>query len=299
MTTGSLTRYVRYALNGDTSFGILEGETIHQLRGDLFANPQPTGQTAIMSEVKLLVPVDPDRTGKVIGLPGNYNRPDEPPRVIIHPRWFNKFPTSLNPHDADVDLPPEATNFNFEGELVVIIGKKGRNISLNDAPDYVFGLAVGNDWSENGWMGERTEQSDEPRRRPLLTPNRLIAKSADTWACLGTTIVCGMEYDEYMDLGIEIRLNGQLAAEGRTRDMTNDVRELIHYISHYCTLLPGDIIYTGTVAPPSLPGIRRQMQDGDVVEVEIEKLGMLRNRIVAMQRPPPVIGNRMQNKATS
>ena len=112
----------------------------------------------------------------------------------------------------------------------------------------------------------------------------------DTWACLATTIVCGLSYDDYMDLGIEIRLNGELAAKGRTKDMTNSVAELIHYLSYYCTLLPGDIIYTGTVAPPSLPGIRRQMQDGDVVEVEIERVGLLRNRVVTLDRPAPQIG---------
>ena len=293
MTTKGITRYVRYTTNGSrATFGLLEGDRIRELRGGLFSNPKPTGKTVRLSDVKLLVPVDASRIGKVFGVPGNYNRPDEPPRTISHPRWFNKFPTSLNPHDADVELPPGANNFNFEGELVIIIGKEGRFISMEDAPDYVFGLTVGNDWSENTWMGERSAVGEDPRRRYLQEPNRLVAKSMDTWACLATTIVCGMGYDEYMDLGIEIRMNGELAAKGRTKDMSNNVRELIHYISYFCTLLPGDIIYTGTVAPPALPGIRRQMQDGDVIEVEIEKIGMLRNRIVALKRPLPVIGQR-------
>ena len=158
---------------------------------------------------------------------------------------------------------------------------------------YVFGLTVGNDWSENTWMGERNvTEGDGPRQRYLNEPNRMIAKSMDTWACLGTTITCGMAYEEYMDLGIEIRMNGELAAEGRTSDMSNNIKELIAYLSYFCTLMPGDIIYTGTVAPPSLPGIRKQMQDGDVVEVEIEKIGLLRNRIVALNRPVPIIGQR-------
>ena len=298
MTAESITRYVRYTDGTNTSFGILEGETIQQLDGDLLADPQPTGRTVQVSDVRLLVPIDASRVGKVIGVPGNYNRPDEPPRTIIHPRWFNKFPTSLNPHEGDVELPPGASNLNFEGELVVIIGKEGRFIPLEDVPDHVFGVTVGNDWSENTWMGERNTVGEDPRRGYLLEPNRMIAKSMDTWACMATTIVCGLAYDDYMDLGIEIRLNGELAAKGRTKDMTNSVAELIHYLSYYCTLVPGDIIYTGTVAPPSLPGIRRQMQDGDVVEVEIEKVGLLRNRIVAMTRPVPEIGVRLQEEGT-
>lgn len=296
MTTGRITRYVRYSDAKDTSYGIVDGESIHQLRGELFEDPQPTGRSVRVADVKLLVPVDPRRAGKVIGVPGNYNRPDETPRTITHPRWFNKFPTSLNAHDADVELPPGANNFNFEGELVVIIGKMGRFISLQDAPSHVFGVTVGNDWSENTWMGERNEMSDGSRWRYLQEPGRLIAKSMDTWACLGTAIVCGLDYSEYMDLGIEIRLNGQLAAKGRTKDMTNTVAELIHYLSYFCTLVPGDVIYTGTVAPPSLPGVRRQMQDGDVVEVEIERVGLLRNRVVALQRPVPAIGYKPPEK---
>ena len=293
MSSNNLTRYVRFSVDSKVAYGLLEEDTVHELAGDLFSNPQKTGRSFPLSGVNLLVPIDPNRPGKVIGVPGNYNRPDEAPRTISHPRWFNKFPTSLNSHEGDVEIPPGANNLNFEGELVIIIGKEGRFISEEDAPDYVFGLTVGNDWSENTWMGERNvTEGDGPRQRYLNEPNRMIAKSMDTWACLGTTITCGMPYEDYMDLGIEIRLNGEIAAEGRTRDMSNNVKELIAYLSYFCTLMPGDVIYTGTVAPPSLPGIRKQMQDGDVVEVEIEKIGLLRNRIVALNRPVPIIGQR-------
>ncbi len=300
MTSQSITRYVRYANGSTTAYGLREGDTIHELSGDIFANPSRTGNTVQVSDVKLLVPIDPSKPGKVIGVPGNYNRQDEAPRTISHPRWFNKFPTSLNAHDADVEHPPGANNLNFEGELVIIIGKQGRFISMDDVPSYIFGLTVGNDWSENTWMGERNViEGDGPRQRYLQEPNRMISKSMDTWACLATDIVCGMEYDEYTNLAIEIRLNGELAAEGSTKDMSNNIKELVHYLSYYCTLLPGDMIYTGTVAPPSLPGIRRQMQHGDVVEVEIEKIGLLRNRIVTLDRPAPVIGQKPQQQVTS
>ena len=293
MPDNSIVRYVRYTDGSKTSYGLRDGETIHELEGDLFSSPYQTGKSVSVPDVQLLVPIDPNRPGKVIGVPGNYNVPGEPPRTISHPRWFNKFPTSLSPHEADVELPPGANNLNFEGELVIIIGTQGRFISQDEVPDYIFGLAVGNDWSENTWMGERNvSEGDGPRRRYLQEPNRMIAKSMDTWACLGTDIVCGIPYDEYMNLDIEIRMNGELAAKGNTRDMSNNIKELVHYLSYFCTLMPGDVIYTGTVAPPSLPGIRRQMQDGDVIEVEVERIGMVRNRIVALDRPLPVIGQR-------
>lgn len=267
----SVTRYVRYSHQGKVSYGVLEGETVRELEGNLFDPPTLTGKTVPLASVKLLVPIDPEEVSKVVGVAINYDRPGEPPRQVPHPRFFAKMPTSLNPHEGDVELPPESPNLNYEGELVFIIGKKGRHIPVEEAPQYIFGVAVGNDFSENSWYGER---------QGIEGPTRLISKGMDTWACLGPAIVTGVDYG---DLGIEVRLNGEVVAQGRSRHMTNDIHKLISYLSRYMTLLPGDVIYTGTVAPPSLPGKRRIMQAGDVVEVEIEKVGLLRNRIVTMK----------------
>jgi 2-keto-4-pentenoate hydratase/2-oxohepta-3-ene-1,7-dioic acid hydratase in catechol pathway len=107
----------------------------------------------------------------------------------------------------------------------------------------------------------------------------LISKSNDSWACLYTTIVRGLDYS---DLALEVRLNGEVVTSGRTRHMTTSVAALISYLSQYVTLTPGDVIYTGTIAPPILPGARHAMRDGDVVEVTIENIGTLRNRVVAV-----------------
>jgi 2-keto-4-pentenoate hydratase/2-oxohepta-3-ene-1,7-dioic acid hydratase in catechol pathway len=90
---------------------------------------------------------------------------------------------------------------------------------------------------------------------------------------------------DWRNLQIEVRLNGHSVAKGRTKYMRTDVPELVSYISRYMTLLPGDVIYTGTVAPAVLPGERHEMQVGDVVEVEIENIGLLRNKIVPMLVP--------------
>jgi 2-keto-4-pentenoate hydratase/2-oxohepta-3-ene-1,7-dioic acid hydratase in catechol pathway len=271
MTTAGITRYVRYTDADGTFCGILDGDTVRQLDGYFLDNPRPTGRTVPVAGVRLEVPVDPLRTAKVFGVAGAYNRPDQPPRVVPHPRWFSKMPSALNRHEGDVDLPPHASNLNFEGELVLIIGKEATHLREEEALDCVFGVTVGNDWSENTWFGERLRGEE---------PSRLISKSMDTWACLYHTIVTGLDYS---DLDLEIRLNGELAAKGRTSSMTNSPARLLSYITHFVTLQPGDVIYTGTVAPPSLPGIRRQMQDGDVVEVEIEGIGRLRNTVRAMR----------------
>src|SRR5687767_4839631 len=196
-------RYVRYEHRGRISHGIWDGETIRELRGDLFASPQPTGVTVRRSEAKLLAPLDPARVSKVIGVAINTRRPGlETP--VPHPRWFAKFPTSLNDPDGDVEMPPEATNLKYEGELVVIIGKRARHVSEADALDYVFGYTAGNDFSENTWYGERQGVNE---------PTRLLSKGMDTWAPIGPAIVTGIEH---RGLSIRTRLNGELVQEGTT-----------------------------------------------------------------------------------
>ena len=263
----SITRYVRFTTASGAAYGLVEGDTIHELAGDLFEHPRPTGRTVPLADAELLLPLDPSRVQKVIGVALNYYRPGVE-RAIEHPRWFAKLTSALNPHGADVELPPDAANMNFEGELVLIIGRKGRRIPVENAPGYIFGVTVGNDWSENTWFYER---------RLYDEPSQLISKSIDTWACLYTTIVTGLDCS---DLAIETRLNGELVATGRTNNMINSPARLVSYISQYATLMPGDVIYTGRVAPP-LPGTRAEMRDGDVVEIAIEHIGVLRNRVVA------------------
>ena len=266
------TRYVRFATGHDIAYGILEGETIHELSGDILAHPQRTGRVHALSDVKLLAPIDPARVHKVLGIAINTLGAgrDGP---VPHPRFFAKFPTSIGGPDDPVELPSEAGNLNYEGELVLVIGKKGRHIPESEALDYIFGVTVGNDFSENTWYGER-QRTDEP--------TRLISKGTDTWAPIGPVIVAGIDYG---DLAVEVRLNGEVVQSGRTSELANDVPNLISYISRYVTLEPGDLIFTGTVG--RVPDARRIMQVGDVVEVEIEELGVLRNHIVAMEGMHP------------
>src|SRR5690606_15947754 len=138
-----VTRYVRYEFQGATAYGILDGDVIREISDAPYAAHQATGRTVPADQVTLLAPVDPHRVGKVIGVAVNTRRPGrmEP---IPHPRWFAKFPTALNRHEGDVELPPEASNLNYEGELVLIIGQRGRHIPEDRALEYVFGVTVGN-----------------------------------------------------------------------------------------------------------------------------------------------------------
>jgi 2-keto-4-pentenoate hydratase/2-oxohepta-3-ene-1,7-dioic acid hydratase in catechol pathway len=265
-----IVRYVRYEQGGRVAFGMLEGETIRELSGDLFGEHRPTGATARLNEVRLLAPVDPSRVRKVLGVAINSKRPGRD-TALAHPRWFAKLPTSLNDPEGEIELPPEARNLNYEGELAVIIGRRGRHIPPERALEYVFGYTVGNDVSENAWYGERQGENE---------PTRLISKAADTWAALGPVLVRGLDY---RGLRVTTRLNDEVVNEGTTDDLINDVPSLVSYISRYVTLEPGDVLYTGTYR--YVPNARRAFRAGDVVEVEIEKVGVLRNRIVPMRIP--------------
>lgn len=267
-----VTRYVRFAAGADTAYGILDGETVRQLEGDLFASPRPTGRTFRRGDVTLLAPIDPRQVSKVLGVAINTQRPGRD-EAVPHPRFFAKLPTSVTGPETDIEHPPEATNLDWEGELVVVIGKRGRHIPVAEAPAYIFGVATGNDFSENTWFGERQGVNE---------PTRLLAKGVDTWAALGPAIVRGIDYS---DLRVEIRQNAEVVAVGRTSQLLNSPAQLVSYISRYVTLLPGDLIYTGTY--PTMQGKNNTVSPGDVVEVEIEGLGLLRNRIVAMRERHP------------
>jgi 2-keto-4-pentenoate hydratase/2-oxohepta-3-ene-1,7-dioic acid hydratase in catechol pathway len=249
-----VTRYVRYTHEGRTAYGILEGETVRELAGSLFDSPRPTGRTVRLAEVRLLAPVEPS---KVIAVGLNYrshlgNRP-----VAEYPGLFAKLPTAIVGPGADIVMPPDATDLHYEGEMVIVIGRKARNVAVAEALQYVFGVTAGNDVSERAW-----QRNDLQWFR---------AKASDTFGPLGPVIARGLNYD---DLLVQTRVNGEVRQSERTRDMIFNVPTIVSYVSRYVTLLPGDVIYTGT------PQSTKAMQPGDVVEVEVEGVGVLRNTVV-------------------
>ncbi len=248
-------RYIRYSVGDAISYGTLDGETIHQLDGDLFDSPKPTGVTHALADVEILPPCEPS---KVIAVGLNYKSHIGGWSGAEYPGLFTKFPTSIIAHEQDIVIPTDGTNIHYEGEMVLVIGKRAKNVSVERALDHVFGATVGNDVSERRWQGADLQW--------------FRAKASDTFGPLGPTIVTGLNYD---DLLLETRVNGETRQSQRTADLIFNCSEIVSYISRYVTLVPGDVIYTGT------PGSTRSFQAGDVIEIELEGVGILRNRAVA------------------
>ena len=248
-----VTKYVRYSHQNVISYGILEGDTIRELKGNLFAGATPTGRTVKLADARLLAPCQPS---KVIAVGLNYKSHIGERPAATYPGLFAKLPTSIVGPDDAIVATDDAKNLHFEGELVVVIGRRAKNVSVADAPSYVFGVTAGNDVSERDW-----QKSDLQWFR---------AKASDTFGPLGPVIVKGLNYG---DLLLQTRVNGEVLQSQRTKDLVFDVPAIVSYISRFVTLEPGDVIYTGT------PGSTKAMKPGDVVEIEIEGIGVLRNRV--------------------
>src|SRR6266581_2597140 len=189
----------------------------------------------------------------------------EPPKA---PLIFNKLPNSLNAHDAPIILPSISMKIDYEGELAVVIGKRAKQVSEHKALDYVFGYTLINDVTARD-----LQRGDGQWTR---------GKGLDTFAPLGPFITTRDEIEDVQNLKIEGILNGQVMQASNTAKMIFDVAYLISYVSQGITLEPGDVIATGT---PEGVGFFRDppvtLKVGDVFEVTIEKLGTLRNPVIA------------------
>lgn len=191
----------------------------------------------------------------------------EPPS---EPVVFNKLLTAVRAHGDDIVLPKVSDQVDYEAELVVVIGKRGKDISVESALDHVAGYCCGNDVSARDW------QAQKPGKQWLL------GKSFDSFGPFGPDLVTADEVGDHGNLAIGLRINGEVMQNSRTSQLIFSVPKLIAYISQVCTLMPGDVLFTGT--PPGVGMARtppRFLKAGDVVEVEIEKLGILRNPVVA------------------
>jgi 2-keto-4-pentenoate hydratase/2-oxohepta-3-ene-1,7-dioic acid hydratase in catechol pathway len=256
--------YARFAIDGGASWGIVYDARIEELTGDLFdPHPHPTGRQFELAEVTLLAPCAPP---KILAVGQNYKSHLGERKVPSRPEMFYKPISSIQNPEGPIVLPPDAEDVHFEGELVIVIGKTVRNASPSEAAAAVFGVTCGNDVSDRNW--QRGLGKDVQYWR---------AKGCDTFAPLGPVIVTGLNYS---DLLLTTRVNGEIKQQQRTSDLIFDIPTVISFISRYVTLTPGDAIYTGT------PGNTSAMHPGDVVEVEIEGIGTLRNP-VSLQRHIP------------
>jgi 2-keto-4-pentenoate hydratase/2-oxohepta-3-ene-1,7-dioic acid hydratase in catechol pathway len=191
---------------------------------------------------------------------------EPPPEPVI----FNKLPSAVCGDWQPIVLPKESREVDYEAELVIVIGQGGRHIPREEALAHVAGYCCGNDVSARDWQ----------LRKP--GGQWLLGKSFDTFAAFGPAIITADEIPDPGNLQILLRLNGQTMQRSSTSQFIFPVDYLISYISNICTLAPGDLIFTGT--PPGVGFARKPpvfLKPGDVIEIEIEKLGILRNPVVA------------------
>lgn len=291
--SAKVVKYARFQVGKKISYGIVEGNLIHALDGDLFGKWKRSGSTHKLSEVQLLVPCQPTQ---VFAMAGNYRshltkgnvvttittkttittnpeskkttvdsstdvderRPGVVPKKfqIIQP--FFKSPACLIAQGESIILPKGSKEVHYEAEMVIVIGKRAENVSLKDAKDYVLGVTCGNDVSARDW-----QKNDVQWWR---------AKGSKTFGPCGPFIVSGLNYDQ---LQMKLRLNGKTLQDENTKMLIHNVSKTVSELSKYVVLHPGDLIFSGT------PGKTSAMKAGDVVEVEIEGVGILKNNVIA------------------
>jgi 2-keto-4-pentenoate hydratase/2-oxohepta-3-ene-1,7-dioic acid hydratase in catechol pathway len=249
-------RIVRYQIKNDgPQYGWILENKVGAIEGDIYGEYRRLETILPLTEVKLVAPVEPS---KIICIGRNYaeharEHDVEVPKV---PLIFMKPPSSIIGPGEAIILPPQSQQVEHEAELVVVIGKRGRNIIAEEAQDYIFGYTVGNDVTARD-----LQRSDGQWTR---------AKGFDTFCSFGPWV--DTEFDP-SDAIITCRVSGQPRQMASTRDMVFNVSQLIAFISSVMTLEPGDLVFTGTPA-----GVG-PLIDGDEVVVEIEGLGKLSNPV--------------------
>jgi len=176
----------------------------------------------------------------------------------VAPTYFHKPTSSLNAHRGDVVRPERCRWLNYEGEIVIVMGRPCRNVSPDEAGDFIAGYSIGNDYGLHDF-------------RDTDAGSMLRVKGSDTMCPVGPGLVEGWDF---RGKGIRTLVNGEVAQDGNTDEMTWDMHYLVADLARTITLLPGDMIFSGT------PANSRPVQPGDVVTVEVEGLGALTNTIV-------------------
>jgi 2-keto-4-pentenoate hydratase/2-oxohepta-3-ene-1,7-dioic acid hydratase in catechol pathway len=188
------------------------------------------------------------------------------------PVLFSKYATALTGHEQPIVLPPVSQEVDYEAELVVVIGKAGKNIREQDAMSHVAGYTIGHDVSARDWQLKKDGKQ------------WMVGKTFDTFAPTGPYLVTADEVPDPHNLAIKLRLNGQTMQDSNTKQMIFPLGWTLAYLSQVFTLQPGDLIFTGT--PPGVGFAKKPplfLKAGDVAEVEIERLGVLRNPVVQAQ----------------
>jgi len=251
-----MTAFVRFQQDHRSAYGTIHENKISELRGGLFDVPEYSGRELALGDVTLLTPCVPP---KIVAVGLNYKSHLGARKMPENPEIFYKPVSSLQNPGGPIVIPEDAVDTHFEGELVAVIGKTVRNASRAEAEAAVFGVTCGNDISDRNWQSGAAKDLQWWR-----------AKGCDTFGPLGPAIVTGLDYP---DLALTTRVNGEVLQHQRTSDLIFDIPTVVSFISRYLTLVPGDVVYTGT------PGNTQRLKPGDVVEVEIEGIGILRNPV--------------------
>jgi len=249
---------VYFEKDGKKQYGRLDGNSITVLEGPYWLRSKPTGEKVEVFGARMLCPVAPT---KIICVGLNYHMHVEhsqsATKVPEYPVLFMKPPSALIGPQEDIVYPDGVDRVDYEAELAVVIGRKGHKIPKEKADDYIFGYTCLNDVT-----ARKIQKADGQWTR---------GKGFDTFCPVGPHVVRGVDIS---DLAVEAYLNGEKKQFGRTSDMIFSIAYLIEFISAVMTLMPGDIISTGT--PQGID----PMQKGDSIEVRVEQIGSLINKVV-------------------
>jgi 2-keto-4-pentenoate hydratase/2-oxohepta-3-ene-1,7-dioic acid hydratase in catechol pathway len=254
----SIVQIVRYRSDSEILTGVLDGDSVRQARGDMFDRLAVGPVAGSLVDVELVAPVVP---GKLIAIGLNYRdhiEQDTGMDVPENPIIFLKPPSAIIGPDAPIILPDGPEKIDAEAELCIVIGKRCRNVKAADAASVILGYTCGNDVSARDYQYRDGQW--------------VRAKGFDTFAPLGPAIVTDVDPSS---LAVSSRVNGEQRQSSSTSYLLFDVPALVEFISGVMTLEPGDVIMTGTPAGPP------KLSPGDVCEIEIEGLGVLRNPVEA------------------
>jgi 2-keto-4-pentenoate hydratase/2-oxohepta-3-ene-1,7-dioic acid hydratase in catechol pathway len=250
-------QYIRFNYRKKVSYGLIKENKVIKLLGEEYPNFKESGIQYDLSSVKLLAPCTPT---KVVCVGLNYKDTVLEPgaKWPVEPLLFIKPSTSIINPGEDIIKWPMTEDLAFEAELAIVIGKKARFISENEAKNYIWGYTIAND----------VTAKDLQKADGLWTRS----KSFDTFLPLGPCITSGVDAQH---LTIASYVNGQLKQKGNTSDLIFGIEYLVSFISHIMTLLPGDVILTGTPG-----GYGSSLNVNDKVEIEISNIGKLTNHCI-------------------
>ncbi len=257
------------ALESDPMLLIGQSEALEKV-ADTLADSKPTGK---VSEANVLAPVPFPLQSFGIGLNYRNHAEESGAAIPLVPLVFTKFSSCIASPDVDVQMKSDYVD--FEGELVIVIGKPGKDIAAEAAWQHVFGLCVGQDFSDRA-----VQLTSQP-------PQFCLGKSFETYGPIGPYITSPTELDDPTNLRLKTSVNGEVRQNDSTGDLIFDVPALVSYLSHITPLFSGDVIFTGTPGGVGL-AVGRYLKDGDVVTTEIEGLGRIVNQCVRASDHPHV-----------